>query len=135
MKLPDDYLGALIDDLAPFGLEFAGVTDGPEDESVIRFEAEPESFLRRHPWTQIDTSYGDDWPPDSLELWIRVDDHGDLVEIRFEVFDVLLWAAADASDLAGRLATLDDPEDQATALGQALTELLTPPLRETDGLT
>lgn len=134
MELPDDYLDSLTDELAPFGLEFIEVSDGPEGEAVIRFEADPEDFVRRYPWTEIDASYGDDWPPAALELWIRVDDHGDLVEISFEVFDILLWAAADAPDLAGRLATLDDPEDQATALGQAFSELLNPPVREADAL-
>lgn len=134
MELPDDYLDALSDELAPFGFEFAEVSEGPEGETVIRFEAEPDAFARRYPWTEIDASYGDEWPPPALELWIRVDDRGDFVEISFEIFDILLWAAADAPDLAGRLATLNDPEDQATALGQAFYELLNPPVRDADAL-
>lgn len=128
MDLPEDYVDVLTDELAPYGFEFGAVRDGPEDEQHIRFDVDPESFLRRYPWTEIDASYGNAWPPPSLELWIKVDDHGDLVEITFEVYDILLWAAAESPDLAGRLATLEDPADQAAALGQSLAELLSPPV-------
>ena len=65
---------------------------------------------------------------------IGVED-GDVVEISFEIYDMLLWAQAESPELAGRLATLDDPEDQAEALGQALAALLLRQDQEFDSLS
>lgn len=134
MELPDDYLDLLADELAPFGLEFESAAPDEEDVWQIRFEAEPENFIHQYPWTEIDASYGNNWPPASLELLIAVDDN-DVVEISFEIYDVLLWAQGDSPELAGRLSTLDDPEDQAEALGQALAALLHRPDQEYDPLS
>ncbi|MDQ7992943.1 MAG: hypothetical protein AAGC63_09255 [Propionicimonas sp.] len=133
MDLPDEYLDVLTDELAPFGIEFSSAESDPDGQWQIRFEVEPESFVHRYPWTDIDTSYGDAWPPEALELWIRVEGR-DVFEITFEVYDVLLWAQAESPELAGRLGTLDDPEDQAAAVGQALAELLRQPDRDYDNL-
>lgn len=134
MELPDDYLDLLADELAPYGLEFASSVLDEEDVWQIRFEAEPEHFIHHYPWTDIDASYGGAWPPEALHLLIAVED-SDVVEISFEIWDVLLWAQGASSELAGRLATLDDPEDQAEALGQALAALLRRPDREFDPLS
>ncbi len=133
MTLPDDYLDLLADELAPFGLEFE--SSSPDDEGVwqIRFEAEPENFVHHYPWTDIDASYGSNWPPAALQLLIAVEDQ-DVVEISFEIYDVLLWAQGESPELAGKLSTLADPEDQAEALGQALATLLRRPDREFDSL-
>ncbi|MEA4943958.1 MAG: hypothetical protein VB080_05900 [Propionicimonas sp.] len=130
MELPEDYLDALADELAPFGFDFNTVQDEAEGGRAVLFETDAESFARRYPWTDIDASYGQEWPPPCLDLWIKIDDHGDLTEITFEIYDILLWAAAENPALAGRLATLDDPEDQAAAVGQALALLLRPPHHE-----
>lgn len=131
MELPDEYLDLLADELAPFGLEFG--SSGPDDEGVwqIRFQAEPEGFVHQYPWTDIDASYGSKWPPEALELLIAVEDR-DVVQLSFEIWDVLLWAQSEAPELAGRLTTLDDPADQAEALGQALRTLLRPPAEDFD---
>ncbi len=134
MELPEDYLDLLADELAPFGLEFDASVLDDEDVWQIRFTAEPETFVHQYPWTDMDASYGDSWPPEALELLIAVED-SDVVEINFEIWDVLLWAQGEAPELAGRLATLDDPEDQAEAVGQALATLLRRPDREFDSLT
>ncbi len=123
MELPDDYLDLLADELAPFGLEFDSSVLDDEDVWQIRFEAEPENFVHQDPWTAIDASYGSSWPPEVLELLIAVEDN-DVVEISFEIYDVLMWAQGASPELAGRLSTLADPEDQAEALGQALAALL-----------
>jgi hypothetical protein len=133
MDLPPDYLDLLADELAPFGLEFESSVLDDEDVWQIRFETEPESFVRHYPWTEIDTSYGSSWPPPALHLLIGVEEN-DVVEISFEIYDMLLWAQSESSELAGRLATLDDPEDQAEALGQALAALLLRQDQEFDSL-
>jgi hypothetical protein len=134
MDLPPDYLDLLADELAPFGLEFESSALDDEEVWQIRFGAEPESFVHQYPWTEIDASYGSSWPPEALHLVIGVED-GDVVEISFEIYDMLLWAQAESPELAGRLATLDDPEDQAEALGQALAALLLRQDQEFDSLS
>lgn len=133
MDLPDDYVDVLSDELAPFGLEFVTAESTPDGEWQIRFEAEPESFVHRYPWTDIDASYGSSWPPESLSLWVK-GEGSDVVEITFEIYDLLLWAQAEAPGLAGRLGNLDDPEDQAAAVGEALNEVLSRPEWEFDNL-
>ena len=133
MELPADYLDLLADELAPFGLEFESSVLDDEDVWQIRFEAEPESFVRQYPWTEIDTSYGGSWPPPALHLLIGVEDN-DVVEISFEIYDMLLWAQSESPELASRLSTLADPEDQAEALGQALAALLVRHDQEFDSL-
>lgn len=133
MDLPAEYLDILTDELAPFGFEFSSAERDPDGQWLIRFEVEPEYFVQRYPWTDIDTSYGSGWPPKALELWIRVESR-DVFEITFEVYDVLLWAQAESPELAGRLGTLEDPEDQAGAVGSALAELLRQPDRDYDNL-
>jgi len=133
MELPEDYLDVLTDELAPYGFEFSTAETDSEGQWQIRFEVEPEWFVHRYPWTEIDASYGDAWPPEQLALWIRIDSR-DVVEITFEVYDVLLWAQAEAPELAGRLSTLEDPEDQAAAVGQALGEVLNQPDWDYDSL-
>lgn len=133
MDLPDDYLDVLTDELAPFGLELDTAQSDSGAEWQIRFEAEPESFVHRYPWTDIDASYGANWPPASLSLWLR-GEGSDVVEITFEVYDVLLWAQGEAPALAGRLGSLEDPQDQAQAVGQALGELLSEPDWKFDNL-
>ncbi|MCA0253058.1 MAG: hypothetical protein LCH76_12395 [Actinobacteria bacterium] len=134
MELPADYLDLLADELAPFGLEFDSSVLDDEDVWQIQFEAEPETFIHQYPWTDIDASYGSSWPPEALRLRIAVED-GDVVEVSFEIYDVLLWAQSESHELAGRLATLNDPEDQAEALGQALAAILRPNDREFDTLS
>lgn len=57
---------------------------------------------------------------------IAVEDN-DVVEISFEIYDVLMWAQGSSPKLATRLSTLDDPEDQSRSLGQALAALLQRP--------
>lgn len=134
MELPSDYLDLLSDELAPFGLEFESAVLDDEDVWQIRFEAEPDTFVHQYPWTELDASYGSGWPPATLELRIAVEGK-DVVEISFEIYDVLLWAQGDSPELAGRLGTLDDPPDQAEALGQSLAALLRRPDREFDSLS
>lgn len=131
MELPDTYLDLLADELVPFGLEIASSRLNDEGVWEISFRAEPENFIHQYPWTDIDASYGASWPPEALWLLIAVEDN-DVVEISFEIYDVLLWAQGESPELAGRLATLDDPEDQAEALGQALATLLRRPDRQFD---
>ena len=133
MDLPDGYLDGLTDELAPFGLELDQAEVDPGGEWEIRFEAEPESFVHHYPWTDIDASYGSTWPPESLSLWIK-GEGTDVVEVTFEIYDLLLWAQADAPSLAGRMGSLAEPEDQAAAVGEALNQLLSRPEWEYDNL-
>lgn len=123
--LPEGYLDALRDELAPFGLEYGSVADGPGVTEVV-FTADPESFVRAHPWLGIEESYGRTWPPAQLELRLRFD-RGDPTQVEFETLDLLAQTASTDSALRDRLNTLHDPADQAAAVGQALAEALAEP--------
>lgn len=126
MDLPDDYLDVLTDELAPFGFELSSAEKDQDGQWQICFETEPESFVHHYRGTEIGASYGAAWPPLALEMWIKVEGR-DVVEITFEVYDILLWAQAESPRLAGRMGSLEDPEDQAAAVGEALGELLNRP--------
>lgn len=133
MQLPDDYTDLLIDELAPYGFEFGSVAESEDDgEVAVLFGAEPDSFVRTHRGLGIEESYGNSWPPDSLELWLRFDSHGDPIQIDFEVFDLLAWAASADPELHGRLNSMDDPSDHAVAVGEALAMVLEGEPRQVD---
>ena len=125
MELPTGYTDLLSDELAPFGLEFSSITTTDEVTSV-RFQADPESFVRDHPGLGIAESYGATWPPAALALWVRFDAEANPVEISFEVFDLMMWAASVDPGLRDRLNTLADPADHAEAVGEALAAVLYP---------
>lgn len=59
-------------------------------------------------------------------LWLRFDRHGDPYEISFETFDLLADTASNDPQLNARLNTLEDPSDQASAIGEALYAALHP---------
>lgn len=133
MHIPDDYLDALTDEVAPYGFEFGSVTDPDEDGGTsIVLEAEPESFVRAHPGLGIEESYGDAWPPACLTLRVEFDAHGDPVVIEFEVFDLLVTTASIDPELHGRLNSMEDPAAHAVAVGEALGEVLAAPSDPTD---
>ncbi|HRA75684.1 MAG TPA: hypothetical protein PLE12_05565 [Propionicimonas sp.] len=126
MELPEDYVDLLADELAPFGLGFAAVQENPEETAVL-FEAEPQSFVRSFGAVDVEDSYGEQWPPASLELRVQVGPRGDVVEVSFEIWDLLADAAGSDPELAARLGSLADPADQAAAVGEALRAVLEPP--------
>lgn len=124
MQLPDDYPDLLTDEVAPFGFEFDAVTADEDGDAAVSFVAEPESFVRAYPGLGIEESYGDAWPPAALELRLLFDPHGDPVQITFEVFDLLAWAASADPELHVRLNSMESPADHAEAVGEALGQLL-----------
>ena len=126
MELPEDYVDLLADELAPFGLGFAAVQENPEETAVL-FEAEPQSFVRSFGAVDVEDSYGEQWPPACLELRVQVGPRGDVVEVSFEIWDLLADAAGSDPELAARLGSLADPADQAAAVGEALRAVLEPP--------
>jgi hypothetical protein len=126
VELPDGYVDCLCDELAPFGLEF-GSTVTTDEVTSVGFQADPESFVHDHPGLGIVESYGEKWPPQFLTLWVRFDADNNPIEISFEVFDLLIWAASVDAGLRDRLNTLVDPSDHAAAVGQALAAVLYPP--------
>lgn len=126
MDLPDGYLDALSDELAPYGFEFGATTPDEDGGLALRYQADPESFAREFPQAGVEDSYGVHWPPHHLALWLRFDRHGDPYEISFETFDLLADTASNDPQLNSRLNTLEDPSDQASAIGEALYAALHP---------
>jgi hypothetical protein len=126
MQLPDNYPDALTDELAPYSFEFAGVTADDEGGATVVFVAEPESFVRSNPGLGIEESYGADWPPAQLRLQLSFDRFGDPFQIEFETIDLMSWAASADHELHARLSSMDDPSDQAAAVGEALGAALQP---------
>lgn len=124
MPVPPGYVDLLTDELAPFGLVFAGCSES--DLTTVAFEADPESFVATYDAADIEGSYGDAWPPAALALAIDVEPNGDVTRIVFETYDLLDWAAANDPGLGARLNNVADPADQAQAVGTALAEVLTP---------
>lgn len=124
MEFPDEYADALSDELAPYGFEFNSVTEAEDGETAILFETDAESFVRAHPGLGLEESYGEQWPPPCLDLWLKFDALDDPVEISFEVFDLLAWAASEDPELHARLGGLEDPGDHAVAVGEALGRVL-----------
>lgn len=119
MDLPEGYVGALCDELAPYGLEFEEVrrdADGYE----IDFRADPGWFVQQFPGLGIAESYGQAWPPEGLHLRLRLDFGGDPVQLEFETIDLFAQTASADAALRDRLNTLNDPADHAVAVGQAV---------------
>jgi hypothetical protein len=123
--LPEGYLDALRDELAPFGLEYGSVVEGPGVTEVV-FTGDPESVARAHPWLGIEESYGRAWPPAQLELRLRFE-FGDPTQLEFETIDLLAQTASTDPALRDRLNTLEDPADQAAAVGEAIAEAFAEP--------
>ena len=90
MEIPDDYPDALTDELAPYGFEFAAVSDDEEGGTIVLFEAEPESFVRAYPLLGIE---------ESLEQFLESERREDLPS-------VLKEAEAEARRLTGELEAL-----------------------------
>lgn len=136
MAVPEGYLDALIDELAPFGFEYlatetaTGVDDGDEGDVAIRFGADPLPFAHRYPDAGSileNAAAEDEWPPHTLDLWIRIDRHSDPESVELDLVDLLAWSASEAPDLHDRLNTLHDPADHAVAVGEALARYLDSP--------
>lgn len=118
MNLPDGYLDALQDELAPFGFEF-GATHRDSEGLELDFVTDPDSFVQRYPELGIAESYGASWPPAQLHLRMRFAGN-DPVELVFETLDLFASTASVDLQLRDRLNTLADPSDQADAVGQAV---------------
>ncbi len=131
MQLPDGYLDALSDELSPFGFDLGQVCEDA-DGIAISFRTDPASFVRRYPDLGIEESYGKQWPPAELTLWLRYSRGGDPVEFVFETVDLLTQTASSDRELRDRLNTVADPADHAEAVGEALSLALTPPDEQTD---
>ncbi|MBA3022175.1 hypothetical protein [Propionicimonas sp.] len=118
MKLPDGYVDALSDELAPYGLEFAAVSED-SDGLEITFRADAGAFAAQYPDFGVAESYGSTWPPAELTLSLRFDVGGNPVQFVFETVDLLTQTASIDLSLRDRLNTVDDPADHAVAVGEA----------------
>lgn len=128
MAIPDGYVDDLIDELSPYGLEFTEVqpvTDNEGGERII-FQADLPTFVRLYPDHGLGETFRDDWEGRTIYLWITLDRHGEPEEIQFEIFDVMAWSASEAPGLHARMNSLDDPADNAVAIGLAVGRLLEP---------
>lgn len=126
VDLPDGYLDALTDELAPFGFEFDQVRQDAEGIE-LDYRADPDWFVRQYPNFGVEESYGRSWPPAGLHLRLRIDSGGDPVQLEFETIDLFAQTASVDLALRDRLNTLADPGDHAVAVGQALAAALQEP--------
>jgi len=125
MGLPDGYLDALSEDLAPCGLEFGGSTELAGGITELVFTTDPEGFAQQHPQLGLHYAYGAAWPPPQLQLVLDFDQRRNPLRVEFETVDLLSWTASANPALRNRLNTLDDPEDHAAAVAEAFGEILT----------
>lgn len=133
MELPEGYIEDLMDELAPYGLEFEAVSVTPETGwREVTFRADPDSFLRRYPDLGLADLYGEEWPPSGLYLRLRINPAGDPTQLDFETIDLMAQTASSDLELRDRLNTLADPADHAVAVGQALELALAPAADEDD---
>lgn len=133
MELPQGYIEDLMDELAPYGLEFEAVSVTPDTGwREVTFRADPDSFLRRYPELGLEDLYGEQWPPSGLYLRLRINPAGDPMQLDFETIDLMSQTAAADLELRDRLNTLADPADHAVAVGQALELALAPVSDEDD---
>ena len=133
MDLPEGYIEDLMDELAPYGLEFEAVAVSSDAGwREVTFRADPDSFVRRYPELGIDEIYGEDWPPSGLYLRLRINPAGDPTQLDFETIDLMSQTASVDPSLRDRLNTMADPADHAVAVGQALELALTPSEDEDD---
>ncbi|HML50763.1 MAG TPA: hypothetical protein PKD84_05035 [Propionicimonas sp.] len=127
MELLEGYIELLMDELAPYGLEFEAVAVTPETGwREVTFRADPDSFLRRYPELGLAELYGDEWPPAGLYLRLRINPDGDPTQLEFENTDLMAQTASVDPQLRVRLNTMNDPADHAMAVGQALGLALAP---------
>jgi hypothetical protein len=124
VKLPDGYVDALSDELAPYGLEFGTVSEDA-DGLEITFRADAGAFAAQYPEFGVAEVYGSTWPPAALTLSLRFDVGGNPVQFVFETVDLLTQTASIDLSLRDRLNTVDDPADHAVAVGEAFALALT----------
>jgi hypothetical protein len=124
VKIPDGYVDALSDELAPYGLEFDAVREDA-DGLEISFRADPGSFVGQYPDFGIAESYGSAWPPPQLTMRLRFDVRQNPIQFDFETIDLLTQTASIDAGLRDRLNTLEDPADHAVAVGEAFALALT----------
>lgn len=124
MELPDGYVADLSEDLAPYGLEFAGAQE-LEGGTELVFTTDPQSFAQQYPQLGVEYAYGQEWPPPQLQLVLDFDGWGNPLRVEFETVDLLAWTASADPGLRNRLNTLDDPEDHAAAVAEAFAQILT----------
>ena len=125
MGLPDGYLAALSEDLAPYGLEFAGTQELDGSTTQLVFTTDPQGFAQQYPQLGVEFAYGQDWPPAQLRLVLEFDRWGNPLRVEFETVDLLAWTASADPRLRNRLNTLEDPDDHAAAVAEAFGEILT----------
>lgn len=125
MGLPDGYLEALSEDLAPYGLEFGGSTELAGGITELIFTTEPQGFAQQYPQLGVEFAYGESWPPPRLQLILDVDQRHNPLRLEFETVDLMAWTASSDPALRNRLNTLDDPDDHAAAVAEAFSEILT----------
>lgn len=124
MALPDGYLASLSDNLAPYGLESGSAQELAGGITEVVFTTDPQSFAQQHPQLGVEFAYGDDWPPPQLRLVLAFDEQLNPLQAEFETIDLLAWTSVMHPELRNRLNTLDDPDDHAAAMAEALDRAL-----------
>jgi len=90
------------------------------------YEADPLDFVRRYPRSRLEESYGDQWPPPCVDLWLKFDWDAGRAELDLEGFEVLDDLHASGHEgLAQRVTELSgDVNEDARMIARALALVL-----------
>ena len=112
---------------AGFAWNESGLVVGRDGRvEAVLYEARPLDFMRRYPHSDLQASYGDDWPPPCVDLWLKFHHQPGRVEIDLEGLDVEdELSSAGQQGLAARATRLtDDPDQDGRMIAAALAVAL-----------
>ncbi len=99
--------------------------------SSVLYEAAPLDFVSRYPDSRLQDSYGDQWPPPCVDLWLKFDWDEKRTDLDLEGFDVdgRLQSLGHAAVAIRATRLTDDADEDARMIATALALVLGVPGR------